>query len=339
MKSTLFSKRNFLVAFLVIILAGLEYLIRYNLIPADLLLIELTITRLILCFVVGYMLVIQPNKKWNHHSFLRLSATSFVFGFVILTLAFVLIDPRAVVNLGLEDNLIENLSAAFLFIASIVAVGVGVKFYKSKNLRLTLVFGFVALALFIMGMEEISWMQRILDVSAGSFMSKYNMQGEINFHNLHTRLFNDLFYLGAFLLFTVATVYHKSLKSILGKYRFGWLDVLLPSYWLLIPFSLSAGLTTPFYHIGIVRMAIYVLTFLILLSELVKVYKTKKNVHYIYIFTIVLLVLGVLLSNFSEVAGINRNSLQEYREMIIALGLLAYLIDIRLCITKTRHIS
>ena len=54
-----------------------------------------------------------------------------------------------------------------------------------------------ALLLFLIAMEEISWMQRLFGFGTPQRLAEMNWQGEFNLHNLQTDLSETLYYVGA----------------------------------------------------------------------------------------------------------------------------------------------
>lgn len=55
----------------------------------------------------------------------------------------------------------------------------------------------LALLMFVIAMEEISWMQRVVGFETPEELARVNWQGEFNFHNVQTDLTENLFYVGA----------------------------------------------------------------------------------------------------------------------------------------------
>ncbi|QLC21137.1 hypothetical protein HFP51_02415 [Parasphingopyxis sp. CP4] len=107
-----------------------------------------------------------------------------------------------------EDNVLEWLSALFILIGALFFLyaaarssrqgvsGPG-KFFST----LLIPIGFAGL-FFLIGMEEISWGQRLLGFETPESLAERNWQQEFNFHNIHTDLFELAYYLGtgAFLI-------------------------------------------------------------------------------------------------------------------------------------------
>jgi hypothetical protein len=55
----------------------------------------------------------------------------------------------------------------------------------------------LALLMFVMAMEEISWMQRVVGFRTPEELARVNWQGEFNFHNVQTDLSENIFYVGS----------------------------------------------------------------------------------------------------------------------------------------------
>ena len=83
-----------------------------------------------------------------------------------------------------EDGLTENATAIFYFVSCLVSFRICMCFYK-ENCKI-LFFPYLVLAafFFFVGMEEISWGQRLFGMETPEILEKYNVQNEMNLHNL-----------------------------------------------------------------------------------------------------------------------------------------------------------
>ena len=116
-------------------------------------------------------------------------------------------DAQLFNALSLEDGPFEWLSALFLFVASaffaLLAIG-QLAGRRSGGGRQSWILGgtglFFALIFFVIGMEEISWMQRVFDVETPQALVSLNDQKEFNFHNISTGASELIYYNGAFFL-------------------------------------------------------------------------------------------------------------------------------------------
>ncbi len=102
---------------------------------------------------------------------------------------------------GSEDGYIEWLSAIFLLLASVVFIYIlavlRCRRVQYKFMHLVAAAGF-AVVFFVIAMEELSWLQRVLEIDASL---PGNEQGELNFHNLQTGLFCHAYNFGTFVFF------------------------------------------------------------------------------------------------------------------------------------------
>jgi hypothetical protein len=112
----------------------------------------------------------------------------FIFLFpLILFLIFLLIKislPFAYKELIKEDAVVENAQALFYFIASIISFVVAKKFIKTKLFFQGVLYVVLAIGLLFISGEEISWGQRIFNISTFDYLEHHNWQHETNIHNL-----------------------------------------------------------------------------------------------------------------------------------------------------------
>jgi hypothetical protein len=101
-----------------------------------------------------------------------------------------LVSPADFNAFSREDALVEWASALLPIAASLLLAARGAAFLwggigEGKGIRIGLVLLLCAVVLFVLGMEEISWMQRVFGMATPEAL-KSNIQGEINFHNFAT---------------------------------------------------------------------------------------------------------------------------------------------------------
>jgi len=113
-------------------------------------------------------------------------------------------------NLYREDGLLETMTA-LLFLAAGLQVGIRVYFFQDNRNPWYLLIA--SLFLFV-GLEEISWGQRIFGWTTPDWFSGLNVQGETNFHNLiDNRYLNQFFALGlGYLLIAEGQIREKLLS-------------------------------------------------------------------------------------------------------------------------------
>jgi hypothetical protein len=99
-------------------------------------------------------------------------------------------NPRLFYELALEDEALEWASALLPLGSSLVMAYAFWRILRSeqrdfrRHLMLVLT-GLFALGLFVIGMEEISWMQRVFDIATPAAFAG-NQQQEMNLHNMHS---------------------------------------------------------------------------------------------------------------------------------------------------------
>lgn len=292
--------------------------------------------RIFILIVIGYFIVFAGNYKQHFRTSICLLVPILVTGVLWLFLS----DPLFSDRLGREDGVVENFSALFLFIGSLAALISSIKLAWYRQIAMSLLMLIASALLFIIGMEEISWMQRILEIeSTGAFLES-NMQQETNFHNFHTLLFENIYYFGAFVALVAIPFYKDRISAALSKTRFKNLSVILPSSWLIIPFSLMAGFLkgSPYYTSTFLVLAI-TLTIFILIHEIRKyTQQSKYLLATLGIYSLVIVIVSSLiyvLADYSQ-PPTRPNFPTEYRELIIAIGLFAYAVDTNYKITAER---
>ena len=112
-----------------------------------------------------------------------------------------LVNPTGFNWLGSEDNIVEYLSAILGIVGAVFFAGVALAAHHlpdgSPNRRLTLTFAALcAVVLFLLGMEEISWGQRLFGFGTPESFAA-NRQGEVNLHNFFTTPVHTIYRLGS----------------------------------------------------------------------------------------------------------------------------------------------
>lgn len=124
--------------------------------------------------------------------------------------------PVAYIYFVTEDSWVEYGSFVFYILASLLVAG------AIKNDRQLMRPGYVllCLGLFIIGMEEISWGQRLLGVRTPYIIAQYNYQSEISIHNLFIFPKEYFFYYAVMiwaLFFPIISHRYKHIQSFFMK--------------------------------------------------------------------------------------------------------------------------
>ncbi len=114
----------------------------------------------------------------RNHKFLVITLFSFYALYLITRLFY----PKSIFKILFdEDGVFEYLTSLFYFLAFIFFV---LSLSKLKSVFINFYIIVLALACFFIGMEEISWGQRIFNIKTPESYKKLNYQEEYNLHNL-----------------------------------------------------------------------------------------------------------------------------------------------------------
>lgn len=138
----------------------------------------------LICLYLGITLLItKPFNWWQKHYQKVLLYAPFVMaiGFLIICLW----PFNYVKEIVKEDHLIENLEFWVLFLGSMLIIFKTIKTKKTRPIFLNLFFIFLALILFFLAGEEISWGQRVFNLTTPEKLAQINRQNEITLHNIN----------------------------------------------------------------------------------------------------------------------------------------------------------
>lgn len=241
-----------------------------------------------------------------------------------------LMEPQFADRLAKEDDIVEYLTAIFSLLAALITLGLAVYLVFKKKLVLAAVAGILFVGFFVIGMEEISWMQRILNVETPEYFRQNNLQGEVNFHNFDTALTMTLFFIATFTFFVVTPIFADIIKRLLKKIKVSGIAVFIPSEWLALPVLMSlafaqAGFSTKLHHTIMVVFTIMVLCKLLFAAS-----EEDKNLRApiyvgLFVFSFVALALGL---QDPIKAGIRPWAVDEYREFFLCLTILIYALEL-----------
>ncbi|WP_104664861.1 hypothetical protein [Ensifer adhaerens] len=244
-----------------------------------------------------------------------------------MALAF-LLDPLGFSLLAREDGLVEWLSALLIFAASgfFAAVSVGqIRAARSGEGRAAwIAAGFAALlafVFFVIGMEEISWMQRVFGIATPDGLLALNKQQELNLHNISTGLSELLYYTGSFFLLTLAPFIWLYLRKSISL---GRLDAFAPSVLVLVASAPMAAFNSDNWSMLPTQMMV-MMTVIILLVIADMALRAGHWREFI-----VLTAGAIVIVAIQQLFVLKAPSLvrlwdpTEYKELFIALGLAIY---------------
>lgn len=281
--------------------------------------------------LLGGLAYVFVFKGTDHYRNFQALLTASCFGTGFVTLFLLSKRPKLFDALSAEDGMVENLSAAALFVASAAFLVFMVRqILRREWLTAVIAAGFAAV-LFVIGMEEISWMQRILDFETGDFFLERNIQNESNLHNLNTGATEKAFYFGGFVALIVMPYFQRPLTEFLHSLRQHELATMLPAQWLLVPSSVMVGyvgtsvVEDP--TAGIAAMVTALMLFRFALDAVESGNLTKFLIYGAFLALLVLAVYYYTTYNYSLVE-IRSWARKEYLELIVALGLMGYAVSV-----------
>lgn len=134
----------------------------------------------IFSLVIG-LIQFDDSRLSKYFSFILFSLFFVIFGYAYLATYF----PFDVFyNISKEDELFENAQFICLFVSSFISVLIA---HRMRMMKMHfIIFLGIALTLFLVAMDEISWGQRMLHFQTPSFFLERNEQEELTIHNLST---------------------------------------------------------------------------------------------------------------------------------------------------------
>jgi hypothetical protein len=104
--------------------------------------------------------------------------------FILICLYIKVSNNDAYRSMVREDAVIENMTCVACLLASVFALSVAQGFFKDRRQRYAWLYVLAFLFFFFIGMEEISWGQRIFHTKTPEYLIEHNVQEETNIHNL-----------------------------------------------------------------------------------------------------------------------------------------------------------
>lgn len=207
---------------------------------------------------------------------------------------------------------------------------------KKKHKILPLIVAILlALVLFMMAGEELSWGQRIFHWATPESYRVRNAQGETNLHNTHTQLFQNALYLGGWCLLAGLSFFADAFAKFFKKTKhLKFLADWMPSTELILIFGLGFTFTdAQTADTGAAygsNFFIVLSTFILLITKTIKAIhdKDKKMTIRCTILTVMYAFMAIGNIFFSKVWYINRGVPTEYMEVHIAWGIMLWALTI-----------
>jgi hypothetical protein len=237
------------------------------------------------------------------------------------------LSPDLFSALSREDRAIEWATALFLLAGAALAV---LSFFRLRGIRghgsraaRMLALGFGAF-LFVLGMEEISWMQHIFNFDTPAAFSG-NRQHEMNLHNFATNETETLFYIGAFALLIVLPFFWRSLAASAPP----GLHAVMPAPAVAIAGAPMAACNWDMWNIIPIQMTFW-MTLMIMGAAARHCYRRNDALWRVYgLMAVCLALTQAVFLAFGE-AFVRTWDVTEYKEFFIGFGLFVFATQIRL---------
>jgi hypothetical protein len=270
-----------------------------------------------------------PAPKAGPLSLLQMSTVAVSLAFLGAFLAMFLLSPAAFSQASLEDGPVEWASAAMPLAASFLLLWRGGQCAMQARPRpmmpwtgATLIF--CAAVLFVLGMEEISWMQRIFGFHTPHMLDR-NIQHELNLHNLATNQIGTVHKLMGFALLVLLPFIHATAPQV-DKVRS--LSPLIPSRSIALVSAPLAALNYNGWDLLPMQMTTYLTVGIVLYLGWQARRRRRHVEEMLCIAMAVTIVVAQILfidlgDRFARIWDIT-----EYKELYIAFGLFAWAMEV-----------
>ena len=272
-----------------------------------------------------------------------LPAPLFSFAFAVFCVAgtvgvtlVLFLDPGTFFGLAREDSFFEWSSALLLLAASAMMLVSGFRLLSRSRRGAGVIALVLGVLLFLTGMEEISWMQRLIGFGTPEALKARNFQVEANCHNMATTLFENLYYGGAFVLL----VFVPSLAFLFrASGPLSALRELFPSRYAMLVGALSAGFSYEMWNVFWIQFAYFYCVLLLggLAGEALRIRRWRDGLLFgcavVALVACHLVVLGVgptMVRPWDDT---------EFKELIIALGLFLHAAEVGLRVRNARQVE
>ncbi len=194
----------------------------------------------------------------------------------------------------------------------------------------------LAIILFLMAGEELSWGQRIFNWKTPDLIATYNIQKETNFHNLATQLFQNMLYLGGWILLILLPLFNSSLTRWLRSHKLAYLADFLPPQQFTLIFAPAFMLSDPllanyqiasgvYYNSNLFIILGTIAAIIIILHNQLKQNQNWRQPALILALSIITMV-GSLF--FNHIWDYNHGTPTEYLELFIDFGIMLWVITL-----------
>lgn len=197
----------------------------------------------------------QLELSEGHSTLLVWASTVGILFLALLFPVMLIASPGLFNTLSMEDGPVESLSVVLYFFCALIFTLICIRCHRSATVygRGCWVFAVPAVVFFVLGMEEISWFQRQLDIETFGIF-KDNEQEEINLHNFYTEVLETAYYFAAF-LFLVVLPFIRAFYPVLAANRY--LAILLPLQFISVVGAIACAYNYDMWNIVFIQIAFF----------------------------------------------------------------------------------
>ena len=232
-----------------------------------------------------------------------------------------LYSPREFTLQAREDMPVEHLSAILAILAGLIFLGVTRNLLKNRQAySLLYPAGTLALALilFLLALEEISWFQRILDIETLDIMEG-SLRDENNLHNFATDLVENIYYSAAFILLILIPFIADRMAR---TPRWRIFHFFAPGKFILLVSVPLMAFTYDMWNVIFVQWAFFVTAAILLLEIYRAIRAGRPSRLYLAMLGFLLLAQGIFLLMGDRF--LRTWDVTEYKELFIPIALLFY---------------
>lgn len=278
--------------------------------------------------------VVSGSEMIDHNNTLTMGKELVIWGVFLLSgifSAIFLLSPWTFFVLAKEDGIIEMLSALMWFLAFGVFIHIFQLLRRAKvkpRLLYLLPTAGLAFVCFLIGMEEMSWFQRIFAFETPEAFSG-NTQGELNLHNFYSGPFDHAYYFSAF-LFLILLPFVQEKTELLKKFRY--LEFFVPSRFIVMTSAILVAYNYYGWNFQLIQVSFFITLFILAYS----LWAPRSQGHPRLLLGILLLGLivtqALFLTHDHHLIIFWENyyewDLAEYKEFFIPLSFLVYSLEV-----------
>lgn len=290
----------------------------------------INVTKMILAVVIAYIAIFWHTPAVQQYQLFKSVVTLVVPVYAIFAVVMLLVNPNLAEVLVRESHAFENVEAWFLFTGAILMLIAAIRLLRAGRKLEAVGAALMFLAIFAIAGEEISWGMWIFNEHTNSFFHHFNSQDETNLHNMDTFLSEDLYYFGSFVLLVIVPFFKDSIARLLTRLKRESLMSLLPSPWIMLPWTVMAGFLASYSYMQTTILLGFFGSVLVLAHTLVSKPSKARAWMAAGFLALLLVVAGVFTFSWQSVYidRIRGGSPKEYMEVMTSFGLCVYAVDV-----------